>query len=459
MKYNAEAGFTPAFFIEVMKMADIPVWEKSNLTIEEAAEYFSIPPEDLTNITSDSDCQPYLLQISGRKLIKRRPFEDYLSTRYSVGACDSSDFVVQSSDQHLDNYINTLGCVPFQQGAEEMATKINRTVTVNGEQKWIHANTEQEYCDKIAKILGQLLEPATSKHDFAAYAQNWFDLYSKPNIELATATTYQRQLRLYLIPAFDGMAIEDITTDDVQKLFNGMTGAKATKQKAKQVLNMVFETALEDGLIQRNPLKSKRLKITGASTQFTKEYSIEQMRFLIQNLGQIKNPVDRAYLALQALHPLRLEEVLGLKWEDVDTDNMILHIRRAVTHPDRNRPEVKATKTDASTRDIGLSGIAAGHLTRGKDDEFVFGGVKPFSYQQVKRMCERIQKDTGFEEKVTPIRFRTTVLTDIYDQTKDVKAAQMAAGHTTSAMTLKHYVKGRGGATQTATAIDLAYGS
>lgn len=58
-------------------------------------------------------------------------------------------------------------------------------------------------------------------------------------------------------------------------------------------------------------------------------------------------------------------------------------------------------------------------------------------------MCDRIKRDTGFTENITPIRFRTTVLTDLYDQTKDIKLAQAAAGHTTSAMTLRYYVKGR----------------
>lgn len=62
---------------------------------------------------------------------------------------------------------------------------------------------------------------------------------------------------------------------------------------------------------------------------------------------------------------------------------------------------------------------------------FVFGGKKPLSYAQVRRMCDRIKRDTGFAENITPIRFRTTVLTDLYDQTKDIKLAQAAAGHTT----------------------------
>lgn len=44
------------------------------------------------------------------------------------------------------------------------------------------------------------------------------------------------------------------------------------------------------------------------------------------------------------------------------------------------------------------------------------------------------------------------------DLTQDIKTAQAAAGHTTSAMTLKHYVKGRSSVQSTASAIDGIYG-
>ena len=91
---------------------------------------------------------------------------------------------------------------------------------------------------------------------------------------------------------------------------------------------------------------------------------------------------------------------------------------------------------------------------RGK---FLFGGDKPLSYTQVRKMCQRIQRDTGFTESITPIRFRTTVLTDLYNQTKDIKLAQSAAGHTTSAMTLKYYVKGRETSSEAAAAVDRLY--
>jgi len=49
------------------------------------------------------------------------------------------------------------------------------------------------------------------------------------------------------------------------------------------------------------------------------------------------------------------------------------------------------------------------------------------------------------------------LLTDLYDQTKDIKLAQAAVGHTTSAMTLRYYVKGRESVSKTAAVVDRAY--
>ncbi|MBQ1237267.1 MAG: hypothetical protein IIX70_03140, partial [Oscillospiraceae bacterium] len=60
--------------------------------------------------------------------------------------------------------------------------------------------------------------------------------------------------------------------------------------------------------------------------------------------------------------------------------------------------------------------------------------------------------------RITPRRFRTTVLTDLYDATKDIKLAQRSAGHTTAAMTLKHYVHGRSEEKNTALPVANLYG-
>ena len=357
---------------------------------------------------------------------------------------------------HLENYTRDLDCMPFQQGVEGMATKINRTVTVNGVKRWIHCNTEQEYGDRLAKLFCK--EPQSEvKHLFSEYALNWFETYSKPNIATATVKLYSHLLTYHIIPAFEGMAVEDIRADDIQRLFNGMDTSKETKYKVKRLLNQVLNAAVDDEFLVKSPLKSDRIKITGAESTTTAAYSVEQMQYLVQHIEDIQSAQDRTYMAIQTLHPLRLEEVLGLKWSDIDLEHMALHVNRAVTHPTRNQPEVKDTKTRSSVRTIGLSQLAISYLTPDKADDFVLGGSSPLSYTQVRRMCERIQKDTGFTEKITPKRFRTTVLTDLYDKTRDIKLVQAAAGHTTAEMTLKHYVKGRGNVVQSAAAIERAY--
>ena len=83
--------------------------------------------------------------------------------------------------------------------------------------------------------------------------------------------------------------------------------------------------------------------------------------------------------------------------------------------------------------------------------------VSQFQFQHL-NLSFRPRFHTGFDETISPRRFRTTVLTDLYDMTKDIKQAQAAAGHTTVAMTLKHYVKGRQEHTNTAVPIASAYG-
>ena len=62
-----------------------------------------------------------------------------------------------------------------------------------------------------------------------------------------------------------------------------------------------------------------------------------------------------------------------------------------------------------------------------------------------------------FRERNPPIRFRTTALTDIYAQTKDIKLTQAVAGHTSADMTLKYYVKGREDITAAAAAVGSVY--
>ena len=62
---------------------EVPIWEKANLTIEEAAAYFGIGMNKLRELTEDEQCK-FVLYIGSKRLIKRRMFEQYLEHAYSI---------------------------------------------------------------------------------------------------------------------------------------------------------------------------------------------------------------------------------------------------------------------------------------------------------------------------------------------------------------------------------------
>lgn len=51
---------------------------------------------------------------------------------------------------------------------------------------------------------------------------------------------------------------------------------------------------------------------------------------------------------------MRCGEVLGLRWEDIDTDTGYIHVRRNVTHCNGNQPITGTPKTKSGKRDIPL---------------------------------------------------------------------------------------------------------
>lgn len=61
----------------------VPIWEKLNLTIEEASEYSNIGVNKLREISNDDNC-PFVLWIGSKRLIKRRKFDEYIEKTYSL---------------------------------------------------------------------------------------------------------------------------------------------------------------------------------------------------------------------------------------------------------------------------------------------------------------------------------------------------------------------------------------
>lgn len=64
-------------------MKEVPIWEKSNLTLEEAAAYSGIGINKLRKLSDDEQCR-FVLWIGSKQLIKRRQLDEFTEKMYSL---------------------------------------------------------------------------------------------------------------------------------------------------------------------------------------------------------------------------------------------------------------------------------------------------------------------------------------------------------------------------------------
>ena len=64
-------------------MKEVPIWEKSNLSLEEAAAYSGIGVNKLRELTNEKSCR-FVLWVGNKRLIKRRLFDQYIEQEYSI---------------------------------------------------------------------------------------------------------------------------------------------------------------------------------------------------------------------------------------------------------------------------------------------------------------------------------------------------------------------------------------
>lgn len=64
-------------------MKDVPIWQKSNLTLEEAAAYSGVGVNKLREISNSEQCD-FVLWVGSKRLLKRKLLDKYLEQAYSI---------------------------------------------------------------------------------------------------------------------------------------------------------------------------------------------------------------------------------------------------------------------------------------------------------------------------------------------------------------------------------------
>lgn len=321
--------------------------------------------------------------------------------------------------------------------------------------KWVQAKTLDELTDRIVQAyidsgrIWELLDRQTAMPmvlsqskptcpTFREYVEKWLQTYKAQNLKPTTMSGYRSSLSVHLYPTFGDRLLDSITTEDVQVFLNDRKHlTHKTLTLMLVFLKEILSDAQEDKLIDSNPAASRRIIIPSDKKSIREALPLEQVKDIIQNLPQLQED-DRRLLALLLFTGMRRGEVLGLRWEDIDEKNGLIHVVRNVTYTN-NQPHIGTPKTQKGTRNIPLDEQLVGLLAPFGKKGFIIGGDKPITLTQFKNMWIRIDKSIDLHG-ATPHVFRHTYLTLAAGTGLDAKTLQTIAGHADIQTTMNRYV-------------------
>lgn len=275
---------------------------------------------------------------------------------------------------------------------------------------------------------------------FDSYAWDWFEKFKVPKLRPRTAANYRLDIRKHIVPFFGQMSLDEITTMDVQAFYNEKAHlAHSTIRCMGIILHGIFESAIEDGLIQNDPTHSKRLTMSDRKGE-RKALTLEEVRDIINNLHKLKDQ-DRVLVALLIFTGVRRGEALGLRWTDIDFERKLIHIQRSVGFMS-NQPIVGPPKSKAGLRFIPLQPQLEAILKPfAQKDGYVLGGEEPLTQMNYKRGWQRICKTINMHGATAHV-LRHTYITMAAAHV-DVKTLQTIAGHADISTTMNRYAHGR----------------
>ena len=244
-------------------------------------------------------------------------------------------------------------------------------------------------------------------------------------------------------PAFGDMNIEEITAKDVQAYLNA--NQEQDKKSLKNYLNLlkqILDSAVEDKIIEENPAASSRIFNPSDKKTPREALPIDQIKEIIDAMHQMENCEEKLLLALFIHTGARRGEVLGLRWEDIDFDKKLVHIRRNNTQITGEGAHIGTTKTKNGARTIPFGDHFKELLLPFQATGYIFGGEKPFQQWDYDTLMRKLKKRVNLYG-ATVHGLRHTYLTMLVGEGVDLKTAQTIAGHSSIKTTMDIYVDPR----------------
>jgi len=354
-------------------------------------------------------------------------------------------------------------CAQLTIGVDPSTGKLKR--------KFFYGKTKKEVHEKMINVQSKLLTGSyveSTKLTLSDWLYTWLDTYKKNDLRARTYQSYEYLIRIHINPHLGNIQLKNLNHEQIQNFYNFLSSkgridgkgglSPKTIKNIHTLLHEVLEKAVQTQKIYTNVAKTANLP-----KKENKEIKIlskdDQLLFLkVVN----SNRLGIAFIVSLATG-LRVGELLGLRWEDVDMDNNILNVNQTIGRVklfDENS-SVKSKlafgepKTAAGKRSVSIPPCVTEQLKKHKkkqnEERLVFDGVFnehnlvfcsqigiPIDPKNLDRTFKSLLKKAELE-KTNLHALRHTYATRLLEANEHPKTVQELLGHSTISTTLDIY--------------------
>lgn len=263
------------------------------------------------------------------------------------------------------------------------------------------------------------------------------------------------------------MKIDSIRVSDVKDWIVAMNEkgyAYSTIQNKLALAKVAMNMAIQDCVVLRNPFNVKMASLIVNDTEEITAYTNEEIKLLLDFFKHDK--YARRYLNVFIIllgTGLRISELCGLTANDIDVDNMCIHVTHQMIDKDMSVKDycIGAPKTSSGVRDVPISDDVYKALQDAVRTRPLFirepivDGYSGFIFLTTQgNPCAAQRFDRGFKSaykrfkniypqttitNIRPHRLRHTYCTNLVQKGVDLKTIQYLMGHASIETTLKIY--------------------
>lgn len=312
--------------------------------------------------------------------------------------------------------------------------------------------TKRECEDAVLAEMGKARSGSRIPPDKVTVAE-WLDEWLADHaraVRPQTAVRYEQVIRVHLTPHLGAVRLQRLSERDIRSWMAGLERAGVSASMvayARRVFAIALRRAVQHGLLDRSPLLG--VKAPRVEQPEVAAWTIDEAAALHRAAGP-----DDGLFVLGLERGLRRGELLGLKWEDIDLERGVLHVRRQRTQVG-TRLQEGPPKTKQSRRDIVLpprsvaalkalrrrqleQRLAAGPLWRDAGYVAARSDGEPWSQLDFERAFAAWRDRAGVRP-LTPHAMRHTFATNALAAGVHPKLVQETLGHASIAMTLDRY--------------------